>query len=102
MVRAGRDGGRVARRAFAPEPMSEGNSQKPDEFADRLRALRDQVKPAGSGDGGGRAVPQTAAGWGVRLSIELAVGGLGGGGLGRGAGRAVGGRPGKVGSSVAW
>ena len=93
MVRAGRDGGRVARRAFAPEPMSEGNSQKPDEFADRLRALRDQVRPADSGDGGGRAVPQTAAGWVFRLSIELAVGLLVGGVIGWGLDRLLGTSP---------
>jgi ATP synthase protein I len=61
--------------------MTEGDSQKPKNFADRLRALRDQVKPAG-GDGGGRGAPQTAVGWVFRLSIELAAGLLVGGVIG--------------------
>jgi len=62
--------------------MTEGDSPKPKDFAGRLRALRDEVKPAGSGDGGGRDVPQTAAGWVFRLSVELAAGLFVGGGIG--------------------
>jgi len=64
--------------------MSEGDSQKPKDFNDRLRALREQVKPASGGDGSGRDVPQTAAGWVFRLSVELAVGLLVGGVIGWG------------------
>jgi ATP synthase protein I len=52
------------------------------DFAARLRALRERVRPSDDGEGPGRGVPQTAAGWVFRLSVELVVGLVVGGGIG--------------------
>jgi ATP synthase protein I len=66
-------------------PMTEGDSPpEPQDFAKRLHALRSEVKQD-SGDGphtGG--VPRTAAGWVMRLSVELAAGLVVGGLIGWG------------------
>jgi ATP synthase protein I len=63
--------------------MSEGESpsQRKD-FAERLRALRNEVRQEQGDAGNGRATPQTAAGWVFRLSVELAAGLLVGGVIG--------------------
>jgi ATP synthase protein I len=52
------------------------------DFAARLRALRERVRPADDGEGPGRGAPQTPAGWVFRLSVELVVGLVVGGGIG--------------------
>jgi len=62
--------------------MTEGNSQKPKDFAERLRALRGAAKGEADGVGRGRGTPQTPAGWVFRLSIELVAGLVVGGGIG--------------------
>ena len=65
--------------------MTEGDSPpEPQDFAKRLQALRSEVKPE-SGEGlGSGGVPQTAAGWVLRLSVELAAGLVVGGVIGWG------------------
>jgi ATP synthase protein I len=63
--------------------MTEGDPPPPSkDFAARLRALRERVRPSDDGEGPGRGVPQTAAGWVFRLSVELVVGLVVGGGIG--------------------
>ena len=63
--------------------MTEGDlPPKSKDFAARLRALRERVRPSDDGDDPGRGVPQTAAGWVFRLSVELVVGLVVGGGIG--------------------
>ena len=54
--------------------MTEGESPpEAKDFAKRLQTLRSEVKQE-SGDGpGSGGVPQTAAGWVLRLSVELAA-----------------------------
>jgi ATP synthase protein I len=66
-------------------PMTEGDSPpEPQDFAKRLQALRSAAKPeSGEGPGSG-GVPQTAAGWVLRLSVELAAGLVVGGVIGWG------------------
>jgi ATP synthase protein I len=66
-------------------PMTEGDSPpEPQDFAKRLQTLRSEVKPeSGEGPGSG-GVPQTAAGWVLRLSVELAAGLVVGGVIGWG------------------
>lgn len=63
--------------------MTEGDSpSKPKDFAERLSRLRDEVRH-GDGEVEGRGgMPQTAAGWVLRLSVELAAGLLVGGVIG--------------------
>jgi ATP synthase protein I len=64
-------------------PMTEGESPpEPQDFAKRLQALRSEVKQeSGEGPGSG-GVPQTATGWILRLSVELAAGLVVGGVIG--------------------
>jgi ATP synthase protein I len=66
-------------------PMTEGESPpEAKDFAKRLQTLRSEVKQE-SGDGpGSGGVPQTAAGWVLRLSVELAAGLVVGGVIGWG------------------
>jgi ATP synthase protein I len=65
-------------------PITEGDSPaKRKDFAERLRTLRSEVGQD-EDRGGGRGVPQTAAGWVMRLSVELAAGLVVGGGIGWG------------------
>jgi ATP synthase protein I len=66
-------------------PMTEGESPpETKDFAKRLQTLRSEVKQE-SGDGpGSGGVPQTAAGWVLRLSVELAAGLVVGGVIGWG------------------
>jgi ATP synthase protein I len=65
-------------------PITEGDSPtKRKDFAERLQAWRGEVK-RDEGDVGGRGVPRTAAGWVMRLSVELAAGLVVGGGIGWG------------------
>jgi ATP synthase protein I len=56
-------------------PMTEGETPpEAKDFAKRLQTLRSEVKQeSGEGPGSG-GVPQTAAGWVLRLSVELAAG----------------------------
>lgn len=63
--------------------MTEGDSpSKPKDFAERLHSLRDEVRH-GDGEVEGRGgIPRTAAGWVLRLSVELAAGLLVGGVIG--------------------
>ena len=65
--------------------MTEGESPpEPTDIAKRLQTLRSEVKQeSGEGPGAG-GVPQTAAGWVLRLSVELAAGLLVGGVIGWG------------------
>jgi ATP synthase protein I len=66
-------------------PMTEGDSpSKRKDFAERLQALRSEVKQDQGEVGNGRAAPQSAAGWVFRLSVELAAGLLVGGVIGWG------------------
>jgi len=55
--------------------MTEGETPpEAKDFAKRLQTLRSEVKQeSGEGPGSG-GVPQTAAGWVLRLSVELAAG----------------------------
>jgi len=62
--------------------MTEGDPQKPKNFAERLRELRGATQGETGGDGKGRGTPQTPAGWVFRLSIELVAGLVVGGGIG--------------------
>ena len=64
-------------------PMTEGDSPpEPKDFAKRLQTLRSEVKQdSGEGPGSG-GMPQTATGWVMRLSVELAAGLLVGGVIG--------------------
>jgi ATP synthase protein I len=66
-------------------PMTEGESP-PDakDFAKRLQTLRSEVKQESGERPGSGGVPQTAAGWVLRLSIELAAGLVVGGVIGWG------------------
>ena len=80
-MRAGRDGGRDS--SESGRPMGESPPEAKD-FAKRLQTLRSEVKQE-SGDGpGSGGVPQTAAGWVLRLSVELAAGLVVGGVIGWG------------------
>jgi ATP synthase protein I len=64
--------------------MTEGDSpSKRKDFAERLQALRSEVKQDEESVGG-RAMPRTATGWVLRLSVELAAGLLVGGVIGWG------------------
>ena len=84
-LRAGRDGGRDSSESVRPMPMTEGETPpEPTDFAKRLQSLRSEVKQeSGEGPGSG-GVPRTAAGWVMRLSVELAAGLLVGGVIGWG------------------
>jgi ATP synthase protein I len=63
-------------------PMTEGESPpEPQDFAKRLHALRSEVKQD-SGERPRGGVPRTAAGWVMRLSVELAAGLVVGGVIG--------------------
>jgi ATP synthase protein I len=63
-------------------PMTEGDSpQERKNFAERLQALRGEVK-RDDGAVGGRGGPQTPAGWAFRLSVELVAGLVVGGVIG--------------------
>ena len=62
--------------------MTEDDSQKPKDFAERLRALRGATQGETDGVGGRRGTPQTPAGWVFRLSVELVAGLVVGGGIG--------------------
>jgi ATP synthase protein I len=63
-------------------PMTEGDSpQERKKFAERLQALRSEVKQE-NGQVGGRGTPQTPAGWAFRLSVELVAGLIVGGIIG--------------------
>lgn len=63
-------------------PMTEGDSpQERKNFAERLQALRSEVKQD-DGRVGGRGTPQTPAGWAFRLSVELVAGLVVGGVIG--------------------
>ena len=65
-------------------PITDGDSPtKRKDFAERLRTLRNEVRQD-EGHIGGRGAPQTAAGWVMRLSVELAAGLVVGGGIGWG------------------
>ena len=66
-------------------PMTEGETPpEAKDFAKRLQTLRSEVKQEnGEGPGSG-GVPQTAAGWVLRLSVELAAGLVVGGVIGWG------------------
>jgi len=74
-LRAGRVGGRDSSESVRPMPMTEGETPpEAKDFAKRLQTLRSEVKQeSGEGPGSG-GVPQTAAGWVLRLSVELAAG----------------------------
>lgn len=75
--------GRDQRGASASMPMTEGGTPpEPNEFAERLRNLRHEVKRDGDDADGGRGMPQTATGWVLRLSVELAAGLVVGGVIG--------------------
>ena len=67
---------------LASKPMTEGDSQKPKDFAERLRALRGATQGEADDVGRGRGTPQTPAGWVFRLSVELVAGLVVGGGIG--------------------
>ena len=84
-LRAGRDGGRDSSESVRPMPMIEGEfPPETKDFAKRLQTLRSEVKQeSGEGPGSG-GVPQTATGWVLRLSVELAAGFLVGGVIGWG------------------
>lgn len=74
-------------------PMTEGESpSKRKDFAERLRALRSEVKQD-DGRVGGRGTPQTPAGWVLRLSVELVAGLVVGGVIGWGLDRWLGTNP---------
>jgi len=62
--------------------MTEDDSQKPKDFAERLRALRGATQGETDSVGRGRGTPQTPAGWVFRLSVELVAGLVVGGGIG--------------------
>lgn len=65
--------------------MTEGDSPpEPKDFAKRLQALRSEVKQDGGEGSRSSGAPQTATGWVMRLSIELAAGLLVGGVIGWG------------------
>jgi ATP synthase protein I len=73
--------------------MTEGDSpSKRKDFAERLQALRSEVK-RDEESAGGRAAPRTATGWVLRLSVELAAGLLVGGVIGWGLDRWLGTSP---------
>ena len=74
-------------------PMTEGDSpSKRKSFAERLRALRSEVRQDDGGVGG-RGTPQTPAGWAFRLSVELVAGLVVGGVIGWGLDRWLGTNP---------
>jgi ATP synthase protein I len=75
-------------------PMTEDDSPpEPKDFAKRLQTLRGEVRQdSGEGPRSG-GVPQTAAGWVVRLSVELAAGLVVGGVIGWGLDRLLGTNP---------
>ena len=65
--------------------MTEGDSPpEQTDFAKRLQALRSEVKQDDGAVAGAGGVPQTATGWVMRLSIELAAGLVVGGVIGWG------------------
>ena len=64
-------------------PMTEGDSPpEPKDFAKRLQTLRTEVKQDSGEAPRSGGMPQTAAGWVMRLSVELAAGLLVGGVIG--------------------
>src|SRR5262245_56703546 len=64
-------------------PMTEGDSPpEPQDFAKRVQALRSEVKQDSGEAPRAGGVPQTAAGWVLRLSGELAAGLVVGGVIG--------------------
>ena len=73
----------TAANSVHPMPMTEGEPPpEPKDFAKRLHALRSEVKQdSGEGPHAG-GVPRTAAGWVLRLSVELAAGLVVGGVIG--------------------
>jgi ATP synthase protein I len=84
-LRAGRDGGRDSSESVRPMPMTEGESPpEPQDFAKRLQVLRSEVKQESGEAPSSGGVPQTAAGWVLRLSVELAAGLVVGGVIGWG------------------
>jgi len=82
-LRADRDGGRNSSGNVRPMPMTEGDSPpEPKDFAKRLQTLRGEVKQDNGEAPRAGGMPQTPAGWVLRLSVELAAGLLVGGVIG--------------------
>ncbi len=64
-------------------PMTEGDSPpQPKDFAKRLQTLRSEVKQDSGEAPRAGGIPKTAAGWVLRLSVELAAGLVVGGVIG--------------------